>query len=50
MFRRGPIGPVTLSGKIVSCYEAIRSACGLPEPGMAADRLLCVPANAGNAT
>ena len=49
MFRRGPSGPVTLSGTIVSRGKAALSRCGLREPNMAADVLLWMLADAGPA-
>jgi hypothetical protein len=47
MFRRGPSGPVTLSGKIVSRCKAVLSGCDPREPDMAADVLLWISPNAG---
>jgi hypothetical protein len=49
MLRRGPSGPVTLSGKIVSRYEAVSSGSGVEEPGMAANGLPWIPVTAGHA-
>jgi hypothetical protein len=49
MFRRGPSGPVTLSGTIVSRGKAALSRCDLRGLNMAADVLLWMLPNAGPA-